>query len=143
MTQRERSLLLRSFDAPLSESDAAALKHMMASSEAARAEYEQVLRVRTVTREALQRDGQEAVTPFFAERLTRKLTWQPNPREEFSDALMWLFQRVAIAGLLITFGLVTYNLVSPSPLPQYQNAIETAFSILPSSPDLAYDLDLP
>ncbi|HET6569611.1 MAG TPA: hypothetical protein VFG50_16720 [Rhodothermales bacterium] len=143
MTERERSILLRSFDAPLSESDAAALKQILAGSEGARFEYERVQHLRAATREVLQLDGQEAVTPFFAERLTRRLTRPASPREDFSDALMWLFQRVAIAALLITFGLVTYNLISPLPLPQSQNPIETAFSIPPSSPDLAYDLDLP
>lgn len=143
MTERERSLLLRSFDTTLSEGDADRLRQLLAGSDAARAEHERIRRMRTDARDAVQHAGREAVTPFFAERLTRRLARQAAPREELSDAMMWLFQRIAIAGLLITFGLVTYNLVSPAPLPQVQNPIQAAFSIPPSSPDLAYELDLP
>lgn len=111
MNERMLRLLYRSLDGELNADERKMLEDALASSEELRRERNDIMAIR----EGISTGGPTSFSPFFAERLMKRVAALTEVEvENGSPALQeWLFgafKRVAIAAAAVAIGLVVFNL---------------------------------
>jgi hypothetical protein len=110
MNERILELLYRSYDDDLTAEEQRELRDALAASGALRLEKDRVEALRRMVSES----GVVGFTPFFAERVMRRLAGLGEGRNGMWTLQEWLsrvFRRVAIAGAVLAAGLLILNLV--------------------------------
>jgi anti-sigma factor RsiW len=141
MTEKERNLLNRRLDGSLSAPEREELDRMLTTSASLREEMAKLERLHGRIRTSVHASGSEALRPFFSDRLMRRLKSAEAQQQEFAGSLVWVFRRVAIAGLAAIIALAAYNIATPGSFRDEQTPLEAAFSLPPVSVDMAYDME--
>lgn len=101
-------LLYRSFDWELEENEQKQLAEALENSEELRKEKDHI----SAQRRAVSESRVQFFKPFFSERVMKRIHSKVkiNGLGSFYESMKALFQRLAIAGAIITIVLISYNL---------------------------------
>jgi anti-sigma factor RsiW len=110
MNKKILDLLVRSFDGSLTAEDREALEGALAASRELREERARLAKLRAAVSSA----KMDSFSPFFVERVMQRVCQDRmtgSGREAFSRALARSFRPIAIAGAVLSIGLLIYNFV--------------------------------
>lgn len=145
MKQDTHDRLLRLIQGDLSAEEVAQLRAEVERSPALRAELDELRALHGLLRTTVQASADDALQPFFADRLMRRLRPAPHrlaaPDEAFFEALLAWFRPVALAGLLLLFGLITYNVTLSNEYEAEPSTTEAVLALPPVTLATAYDVD--
>ena len=140
----ERLLWLLQNDMPPEEE--AGLRQEVAHSPSLRAELEEMQRLQNLLQTTVTTSSKHALRPFFTDRVMRRLvrteTATTRPEEELFSSLLRLFRPVALAGLVMILGLITYNMTRSDIYDAQPSPTEAMLGLHPSTLATAYNLDL-
>ncbi|MDZ7261789.1 MAG: hypothetical protein ONB05_06765 [candidate division KSB1 bacterium] len=108
MNKKILDLLYRSFDSKLTKEEQQKLEKALAQSKELQEERARITKMRDV----LSSSPAPAFKPFFVERVMRRiwlLAEKEKRQEIFFESLLYLFRRVALAGLLVLLALLSFN----------------------------------
>ncbi len=140
--------LLRLLQGHLTPEEAADLRREIDRSPALQAELETLRALHGLLRTTVRADAEEALTPFFVDRLMRRLTPAPqrlaktSPEEELFSGLLRLFRPVALAGLLLILGFAAYNVTLSSAYDAAPSTTEAVLALPPVTLATAYEAEL-
>ena len=140
--------LLRLLDGALAPDEETRLRDDLARSPELRAELDEVKALRSVLQTTVRASSEQALKPFFADRLMRRLAPATQrlaataPDEEFFGSLLRLFRPVAVAGLLLILGFATYNVTLSDAYDAQPTPTEAMLGLRPVTLTTAYNLDL-
>ena len=137
--------LLRFLDGTLPDEEAAQMRRALEASPALRADLEAARTLRHALRQTVRTAAVDALRPFFADRLMRRLATAPVPLagardEEFFGALVRLFRPVVLAGLLVVLGFAAYNVNLAAEYDAEPSMTEAVLALPPVSLATAYDV---
>ena len=142
----ERLLCL--LDGTLPPDEEARLRDDLARSPELRAELDEVKALRGLLRTTVRASSEQALKPFFADRLMRRMAPTPQrlaadaPDEELFGSLLRLFRPIAVTGLLIVLGFAAYNVTLSGEYEAEASTTEAVLGLPPVTLATAYDLDL-
>lgn len=96
MNEEMLNLLIRSFDEKLSEAEQAKLDEALAASPELQDEKKQLLGMRQMIAESVDR----TFKPFFSTRVMRRLKKSEGEQEDFFGSFVWAFRLFAMAGVV-------------------------------------------
>ena len=128
-----QELLIRSFDADLSEEERRQMEQAFKES----SEWLDLKKEIDLQRRWISENAAKSFQPFFAERTVEKIRAlrESNGRYAFYQSLRTVFQRVAIAGALLLLLLITYNIKTGDSL-----STEEVFFASDTTVETIYDL---
>lgn len=130
-----RALLHRSREEELSSAEEERLEQLLATHPELRAEQKELAATEARVSEA----AAESFAPFFSSRVMGRLERRRD--RAFSEQLAFLFRRLALAVLLLSAGLATYNAATSPPSAQ-DSLFETVVGVPSATLDDAYSLHL-
>ena len=139
--------LLRLLDGALTPDEEARLRDDLARSPELRAELDEVKALRGLLQTTVRASTEQALKPFFADRLMRRLAPASQPLaatardEEFFGSLLHLFRPVAVAGVLLILGFAAYNVALSGEYEAQASTTEAVLGLPPVTLATAYDLD--
>ena len=147
MKRKKTNILLSFLNGEMPPEESQAFQQKLEQSPELRTELEEMRTLQATLRTSVRTHSTEALRPFFADRLMRRINARCavhntfSPEEEFFRNLAKLFRPIAIASVIIILSLATYNFalstayeVSPSPT-------EAVLGLPPVDLATAYDLD--
>lgn len=112
MEKKLQKLLYRSFDEPLSKEEQVKLKTALKSSEELLREKEKI----TWVHNAISAETGQKFSPFFADRIMRKIRMQKEDLagkiDDFNISLILSFRKIALAGVVTVLLLLSTNFIS-------------------------------
>ena len=138
--------LLRWLDDQMTPAERASLEAELAGNSALRQELEVLKQTRSLLRSTSVEQADAALSPFFADRLMKRLSPtqavpRPSMDEEFAALLGQWFRPVALVGMVLVLGLATYNVNLARDYQEESTVAESVFALPPVSSDAIYDLD--
>lgn len=138
--------LLQLLDGALAPNEEARLRDELAQSPTLRAELEDLKALRSVLQAAVQTSSEQALKPFFADRVMRRLAPATQrlataPDEVLFGSLLRLFRPVALASLLIILGFATYNITLSDTYGAQPTTTEAVLGLRPVTLTTAYNFD--
>ena len=140
--------LLRLLQGALTPEEEAGLRRDLARSPELRAELEALKALQGLLQTTVRTTSEEALKPFFTDRLMRRLTPAPQrlaaeaSDEEYFSLLLRLFRPVVAAGLLLILGFAPYNVTLSSDYETRPSTTEAVLGLPPVTLATAHDLDL-
>lgn len=136
--------LLRLANGELPSAEAEALRHALDASPELQQQWQTLQATQTLLQEGVAMASEQALRPFFTDRLMRRLeaTTRRAVEEEMFSIWMTFFRPIAIAGVVIILGLVFYNINVAQQYEAAASATETVLALPPVSLESAYELDL-
>ncbi len=147
MNTPNQDQLLRLLDGTLTPDEEAGLRDALAQSPALRAELADLKALRSVLQEAVHASSEQALKPFFADRLMRRLAPATQrlavagPDEVLFGSLLRLFRPVAVVGVLIILGFASYNVTLSSSYDAQPTTTEAVLGLQPVTLTTAYNYD--
>ena len=118
MNKKNLKLLYRSLDSELCEKDQQRLNDALVRSDELRLERDRAL----AQRQALAKSGTQSFSPFFSERVMGRIDSLGQTRKNgfdlFYETFKSMFQRLAVASVVILLVLISYNLIKSDILPE-------------------------
>jgi len=105
MNDKLLQLLIRSFDAKLSQEEQDLLHQALTSSPELLREKKRIINMR----KRLLNSGEHKFKPFFSARVMQKIKPSQSPEEEFANSLTWAFRMFATAGAVAIILLFSIN----------------------------------
>lgn len=138
--------LIRLANGELAPAEADALRQKINASDDLRKQWAQTQALQRMLQTSLEAKTDDALQPFFTDRLMRRLERAeatPSRVEDDLPAVLWaLFRPIAVAGLVIIIGLAFYNSNVASEYNVDASATETVLALPPVSLESAFELDL-
>ncbi len=131
MDNKLYNLLLRSFDAPLAESEERQLENALASSDELRTARDEIAALRF----GLQGVKEEKFKPFFAERVVERLNNQQLSMDEY---FVSVFRNVAIGAAVLVVICSAYNISREDSI-----TLDSAFGIHHQTLEQIFALETP
>lgn len=136
--------LLRYLEGKLSDVEADRLASRLKTSPKLRDELAQVKMTQSALQQATTASVEDALAPFFTDRLMKKLTPQSaaaSLEEELAMFLIRLFRPIAIAGLFLALCLALYNVNLSNAYSSDPSTAESILAMPPVTSMAVYDLD--
>ena len=99
--------------------------------------------LRGLLQSAVHTTSEQALQPFFTDRLMRRLDparLRRSPDEELFGALLWLFRPVAVAGMMLILMLAAYNVIQAYDSEVPASTTEAVLGLPPVSLATAYEV---
>jgi anti-sigma factor RsiW len=131
MTQtmkNERDLLRRALDGELAAEDEKRFAALLEKTPALRSEWERIQRLRALVQES----RENSFGPFFSSRVMNRIR-SGEKRESFTQALAWIFRRVAVAAIILIVALTAYNISTHRALGNHLSPLEAALGLPPAT----------
>lgn len=138
--------LLQYLEGRLPAESASRLERDLADSPALSEKLARVRATRGLLRQTANQAGEDALLPFFTDRLMKKLAPQeaapvPSLEEELALSLSRLFRPVAILGLFLALCLAVYNINLSNDYTSNPSTAESILAMPPLTSTAIYDMD--
>lgn len=143
--ERYTDRLLCLLEGTLDKEAEAALRSEIDRSAELQEELARLQEMRHLLKGTMQVSSEEALKPFFTDRLMRQLEPETIQRVEHDDIAFFLsrlFRPIALAGFLIAMSLAMYNVNISSGFANESTTAEAIFALPPVNTLSVYDLDL-
>jgi len=147
MKHKNFNQILGFLNGELSPEENKIFRNRLEESPALRAEVEELRALQTTLRDTLDTHSEEALRPFFTDRLMRRVnairttTYVFSSEEEFFRNLTRLFKPIAVASLVIILSLAAYNFTISNAYEVAPSPTEAVLGLPPVDLATAYDLD--
>ena len=132
-----RALLHRSREEDLTPTEEERLGRLLDTRPELRAEQKELAATEALVAEA----APESFAPFFSSRVMARLKRQREESQAFSEQLVFLFRRLALAVLLLAASLAAYNTATSPPWAE-DSLVERVVGIPSPTLEDAYSLNL-
>jgi anti-sigma factor RsiW len=126
MNGEREFLLQRALDGVLTAEEEQRLAILLEEFPALRLELERARQLRALVKES----REDSFGPFFGSRVMSRIRSSAG-KESFTQALAWLFRRVAVAAVVLIVALTAYNISIQQALGNHRSPLEAALGLPP------------
>jgi anti-sigma factor RsiW len=136
--KNEKDFLRRALDGELTAEGEKRFAALLEKTPALRLEWERIQRLRALVKES----REDSFGPFFSSRVMNRIR-SGEKRESFTQALAWVFRRVAVVTIILIVALTAYNISIQHALGNHRSPLEAALGLPPTTVNMSIsNLDL-